>query len=126
MLEIEQESGFQAGDVQVTKHLGIVCLGEGCGYFCIHDHTIIYDEIGDERTNMQAVVTNRELSLGVATKSLLCEFNDKRTFVEFLIKAGPKCEEDLVCRTDDFLGQFVEIHLRNFDHRLHRMHRIIP
>ena len=126
MLEIEQEGGLQAGDVQVTEHLGEVRLVEGYGYFCVHDHAIVYDEIGDERANMQTVIMNGKLPLGVTTKPLLCEFNDQRTLVELLIEPGPKREEDLVGRTDNFLGQFVEIHLRNFDHRLHGIHGVIP
>ena len=63
MLEIEKQSGFQARDVEIAKHLGDVGFIEIGNHFWIDDDSLVYNQVGDEGANELTVVMNGKLFL---------------------------------------------------------------
>ena len=46
-LEVEQQGGFQPGDIQIAEHLCHVILVERGDHLGVDDQPVVYDEVGD-------------------------------------------------------------------------------
>ncbi len=88
MFEIEEKGSFQAGNVEVAKHLGDVVIVEGIHHLGIDDDGVVANEIGDESVNEVLVVMDGVLLLLLADKSLLYEFDDEGSLLELFIQTG--------------------------------------
>lgn len=110
MFEVEEEGGFEAGDVEVSEHLGEVAVVESGDDLGIHDDRLFDDEVGDEGANVVGVVVDREILLLFAGEALLGKFDDEGAFVEFFIEAGLEGEEYFVGGSNDFFGEVVGFH----------------
>ncbi len=105
MFEIEEQRGFEAGDVEVAQHLGEVVFVESSDDLGIDDDGFVDDEIGDEVADELAVVVDGVLLLLVTNEALFGEFDDEGTFVEFFIEARLEGVENLHGRADDEFGE---------------------
>ena len=66
VLEVEKQSGFQAGYVEVSEHLCDVAFIEGGDDFGVHDDRVGDDQIGNEGADVLAVVVDFEILLAFA------------------------------------------------------------
>ena len=108
MFEIEEKGSFQAGNVEVAKHLGDVVIVEGIDHLGIDDDGVVDNEIGNESADEMLIVMDGVLLLLLADKSLLCELDDKGSLVDLFIQTGLELVEHIHGRTDnDFSELFV-------------------
>jgi len=110
IFEIEKECGFEAGDVEVAKHLSEVTVIETGDDLGIHNDSVFNNEVGNECADELAVVMDGKLLLRIAAETLFGQFDDEGAFVEFFIEAWLEREEHLVGCSDDFFGEFVCFH----------------
>ncbi len=101
MLEIEKQSGFQARDVEIAKHLGDVGFIEIGNHFWIDNDSLVYNQVGDEGANELTVVMNGKLFLLFADKTFPSEFDDQCALVELFIKTRLEVIEHAHGSTDD-------------------------
>ncbi len=106
ILEIEKQSGFQARDVEIAKHLGDVGFVEIGNHFRIDDDGLVYNQVGEEGANELTVVLNGILFLLFADKTFLGEFDDQCALVELFIKTGLQFIEHAHGSTDDDFREF--------------------
>ena len=108
MFEIEEKGRFQAGNVEVAKHLGDVVIVERVDHLGIDDDGVVDNEIRDESANEVLVVMDGVLLLLLADKSLLYEFDDEGSLIELFIQTGLELVEHIHGRTNnDFSELFV-------------------
>lgn len=105
MFEVEEQCGFEAGDVEVAEHLGGVIFVEGSDDLGIDDHGFIDDEIGDEIADELFVVVDGVLLLLIADESLFGEFDDECALVKLFIETGLEGVDYLHGGTDDDFGE---------------------
>ncbi len=103
--EIQQECQPQFCDVQVTKHLGNVRLGESRYHFGVDDHRFIDDQVRDQRPDVLIFVEHWKLPLSLDSVATLPKFNDQRSLVQLLIQTGFQRVEDIHRRANDRLAQ---------------------
>ena len=106
MFEVEEQGCFEAGDVEVAKHLGEMAFVEGGDDLGIDDDEIIDNEVGDQGTDVLAVVTDEEFPLHLTAQPLFGEFNHQGPLVKLFIQTGLEGVEDLHGGTDDDFGEF--------------------
>lgn len=104
VFEVEKESGFEAGDVEIAQHLSDVVFVESGHDLWIDDDGFIDDEVRDECADMMLVIVNLKVLLVFASKTLLLELDDECALVELLIQSRFKFIEDGVSGSDDGLG----------------------
>ena len=109
ILEIEKQSGFQARDVEIAKHLGDVGFVEIGNHFRIDDDGLVYNQVGGEGANELTVVLNGILFLLFADKTFLGEFDDQCALVELFIKTRLQFIEHAHSSTDDDLRKLFVI-----------------
>jgi hypothetical protein len=105
MFEVEEQGGFEAGDVEVAEHLGDVVLVEGGDDLGIDDDGVVDDEIGDEGADELFIIVNRVLLLLVTNEALFGEFDDEGSLLELFIEAGLEGVEHLHRGSDDDFGE---------------------
>ncbi len=113
VLEVEQESGAEAGDVQVAEHLGDMGVGEVGDDFGVHDDGLLDDEVGDQRSDVLPFVEDIVGFLLLATNALLTEFDHEGAFIELFVEAWLEGVKDGHGGTDDDLRE-VGIHEPEF------------
>lgn len=114
VFEVEEQGGFETGDVEVAEHLGEVAVVEAGDNLGINDDEVIDDEVRNQGADVLAVVTDDEFPLNIALQALFGEFDDEGAFIELFIKAWLEGEEHLVGGADDLFGEFVQVHMKEF------------
>ena len=87
-LEVQQQSHFQSGDVQVAEHLCDVGVGKCAHHFWIGDYLAVNDEIGHQLADELAPVVNRMFALLFHRVPSGDEFDDQRILVKLFIQTG--------------------------------------
>lgn len=122
MFEVEEEGGFEAGNVEVAEHLRYMGFVEGGDDLGIDDDGIVDDEVGDQGAYELFAVVDWMLLLLIADEALLGEFDDEGAFVEFFVKAGLEGVEHLHGATDDDFGELFVVGEHGGDFFNHGFH----
>lgn len=108
VFEIQQQSDFKSGNVQVTEHLGEVVVIE-CRYnFGVDDHLALYDEIRNQFADYLAAVADGKPPLFNRVASSQ-KFNFQSSFVDLFRQSRSQSVQDIHRGANDALGdRFME------------------
>ena len=85
-LEIEQKGQLQAGDGQITEHLGEMRLIERAHDLGVCNHKIVHNKIGCQGSNELTLVMYGKLLLLLRLVPTFPQFDYQRILIELLIQ----------------------------------------
>jgi hypothetical protein len=114
VLEVQQQGDFEAGNVQVSEHLGDVGVVEFRDHLRINDDLFVYDQIRYKLADELFPIVHRELSLLLALTPAMCQFDQQGVLVELFVKTRLQFIQDGHGCADDFPRDFLVLHLTPF------------
>ena len=112
--ETEQEREFQARDGEIADHLGDVGFVESGDNFGIHDHRVVDDQVGNQRSDLLPIIKHWKRFLLINLVASLAQLDDQRAFIELFIEPRLQRVQHLHGRADDVMAQlFVGVFFHN-------------
>src|SRR5439155_14117512 len=94
-LKIHDHSNTRVCDPQIIQHQSPFVVSDPINYLCIHDNSIKSDQIGNEQTNLAALVEDIERRLLAKRNLSQAKLHDQRIFVWLLNQPATKGVENL-------------------------------
>ena len=83
-------------------------VGDSVDYFCIDNHRIEYDQVGDKQTNLASLVEHIENRLLPKWNLPCSKFHDQRVFIRFFNDAVAESIQNFDCTRDDLINFVLE------------------